>query len=291
MKQASVLRRIAMGVALVTGVVALRSGAAAQATQQLPAAPPAEARAAAPLDLEGYWVSVVTEDWRWRMMTPPAGETPGVPLNPQGRKVAESWDLARDNSSGSQCKAFGAGGIMRIPGRIHITWEDGNTLKLEFDAGRQTRRFHFAGRAASTASGASTAHGHSVAAWQTRTNASPLIDGFENSAGGGSPAAIPGEKGSLKVLTTRLRAGYLWKNGVPYSDSATLTEYFNRHSDYGSEWFTVLSVLNDPVYLLSRYVTTTHFKREPDGSKWNPRPCETLPPVGPPSRPERLSGI
>ena len=101
------------------------------------------ARSAAPVDLTGQWVSVVTEDWRWRMVTPPKGDYASVPLNPEGRKAADAWDLSADNAAGNQCRAFGAAGLMRMPTRVRISWQDDNTLKLESDAGQQTRLFRF----------------------------------------------------------------------------------------------------------------------------------------------------
>ena len=101
------------------------------------------AREGAFIDLTGQWVSVVTEDWRWRMVTPPKGDTASVPLNPAGRKVADAWDLAADRARGDLCKAFGPPSLIRQPGRLRIRWENDNTLLLEFDAGTQTRRFHF----------------------------------------------------------------------------------------------------------------------------------------------------
>ena len=58
------------------------------------------AREGALIDLAGQWVSVITEDWRWRMVTPPKGDTASVPLNPAGRKIAEAWDLNADRASG-----------------------------------------------------------------------------------------------------------------------------------------------------------------------------------------------
>ena len=39
---------------------------------------------------------------------------------------------------------------------------------------------------------------------------------------------MPG--GSLKVVTTRMRPGYLRKNGVPYGGNAVMTEYFESHA-------------------------------------------------------------
>ena len=209
------------------------------------------------MDLTGYWVSVVSEDWRFRIATPRKGDIGAVPLNAEGRKVAEAWDPARDAEAGNECRAYGAAGIMRIPGRLHITWQDGDTLQIETDAGRQTRTLRF-GPADPPAVG--SWQGHSVASWES----------------GAGRAAGPGPRwGSLRVVTTAMTAGYLRRNGVPYSGQAVLTEYFDRHSlPDGSEWITVTSIVNDPRYLTQEFITSTDFKKEPDGSKWRPTPCE-----------------
>src|SRR5205085_10201106 len=106
-----------------------------------PAPAPPTPRAAAPIDLTGNWVSIVNEDWRWRMITPPKGDYASVPLNPAGRAEADKWTPAMDG----RCEAYGAGGLMRMPTRVRITWQDANTLKLETDAGSQTRLLHFGG--------------------------------------------------------------------------------------------------------------------------------------------------
>src|ERR1041384_5203873 len=120
-----------------------------QAQRGRGAQPPATPRAAAPIDLTGYWVSIVTEDWIWRMTTPQkgdigAGPTGGfnpIPLNPEGRRVTLAWDPAKDESEGNQCKSYGGGNFLNVPGRLHITWPDDNTLQMELDAGTQTRQF------------------------------------------------------------------------------------------------------------------------------------------------------
>jgi hypothetical protein len=255
--------RTVAAIALALGLLTPRAGA--QST----------ARATAPLDLEGNWVSVVTEDWRWRMLTPPKGDAPGIPLNAEGLRVTNAWDLARDNATGNQCKAYGAAGLMRIPTRLRIGWQDDMTLTIESDAGEQTRliRFHD-GPVAPQASGPPTRQGFSIGTWQLRDTGAPLLAAPRERAGAGRRV-----KGSLKVVTTNLLAGYTRKNGVPYSEHTVLTEYFDRHEDFGAEWFTVLTIVDDPTYYVSPFVTTTHFEREPDGSKWKPRPCETMPPT------------
>lgn len=229
--------------------------------------PPPTGQGGARMELTGYWVSVVTEDWLWRMITPPKGDLASVPLNPAGVKAAGEWDLAKDNAGGDQCKAFGAAGGMRNPGRLHISWEDANTLKIEMDAGTQTRLLHFNGTG--TQPSRRTLQGFSAAAWETAN-----VGG----GGGGFGSFAAGAGGGLKVVTTQLAPGYLRKNGVPYSQNTVVTEYFDRHSDFGSEWFTVTTVVEDPMYLTQPFITSTHFRKEPDASKWNPMACHTDPP-------------
>src|SRR5438874_302857 len=115
----------------------------AQGRGRGPAGPPPTPKAAAPIDLAGYWVSIVTEDWRWRMVTPPKGDYASVPLNAEGRKVADAWNAAKDEAAGEQCKAYGAPGLIRLPERLHIFWDNDATLHMDTDAGTQTRIFHF----------------------------------------------------------------------------------------------------------------------------------------------------
>ncbi|MDO8632695.1 MAG: hypothetical protein Q7R41_19605, partial [Phycisphaerales bacterium] len=111
--------------------------------QGAPNVPPPAGRAAAPFDVTGYWVSLVTDDWRYRMLTPPKGNVDYLPVTAEARRVTNAWDPAKDAAAGEQCKAYGAGGIMRLPARLHVTWDDDNTIKMDIDAGTQTRRFFF----------------------------------------------------------------------------------------------------------------------------------------------------
>jgi hypothetical protein len=227
--------------------------------------PPRSPKEAAPVDLTGYWVSLVTEDWRFRMVTPPKGDFTSVPLNADGRKVAQAWDPAKDEASGELCKAYGAAGLLRLPGRLHITWQDDNALRLDTDAGTQTRIFYFG---QSGKQGAGDWQGVSTAAWDRP--GSPMGFGFLLGPGGRGGQS----GGSLKVVTTELRAGYLRKNGVPYSAGAVVTEYFDRLDVPGGDSLLVVSTeVNDPAYLLQPFWTSTHFKKQADASGWNPTAC------------------
>lgn len=228
-----------------------------------PPGPVPTGRAAAPEDVTGYWVSLVTEDWRYRMVTPAKGDFDGVPLNAEGIRAANAWDPAKDEASGNQCRAYGAAAITRVPGRLHITWQDDKTLKVEADAGTQTRLFHFEGKPPQTPARPADLpwQGYSAATW-------------EHQAGGGFGPPAPGSGGSLKVVTTHMRPGYLRKNGIPYSADAVVTEYFDaiREPD-GEQYLIVKTIVDDPQFLAGEFLTSTHFKREADGSKWRPTPC------------------
>jgi hypothetical protein len=241
---------------IVAAAAALSASLLAQRGGQ--AQPPASAREVAPYDLTGYWVSIVTEDWRWRMMTPAKGDYASVPLNAEAARAADAWDPAKDEAAGEQCRAYGAPAIMRVPGRIHITWDDDNTLRVETDAGTQTRLFRFG--PPQVVETAASWQGRSAAIWEP--------------AGGGRRLAAPVLAGSLKVVTTGLRAGYLRKNGVPYSADTVLTEYYQgTREDNGDAWLIVTTVVQDAKYLNGRFFTSSHFKKQRDASGWKPTPC------------------
>jgi len=227
-----------------------------------PPQPPPTARASAPFDITGYWVAIVSEDWRYRMTTAPKGDYAGVPLNQAGRQAADAWDPAKDETAGEQCRAYGAAGLMRMPGRLHITWQGEQVLQIEADAGSQTRTLRF-----------EPATGGSAVGWQGTSSA--IWDRSESimARGGFFPGpALRG--GSLKAVTSGMRAGYLRRNGVPYSAGAVLTEYFDRFDVPGADSLLVVqSEVVDPTYLATPFWTSTHFRKQVDASGWNPRPC------------------
>jgi hypothetical protein len=222
-----------------------------------PTAAPATPRTQAPIDLTGQWVAIISEDWRWRMVTPSKGDYASIPMTPAAQKVADAWDPAKDEAAGEQCKAYGAPGLMRGPTRLRIAWLEDTTLKVESDYGMQTRLFHF--RTPTPTQGAKTWQGVSTAAWQL--------------AGGGRGRGP--RFGSLKTVTTQLRPGYLRKNGVPYSAGAVFTEYWDVHTETnGDRYLVVTNVVHDPLYLQAPFMTALHFKQERDTAKWDPTPCD-----------------
>ena len=223
-------------------------------------APPPTPRAAAPIDLTGNWVAVISEDWRWRMVTPAKGDYLSIPLTQAGKDLADQWDPARDSAAGDQCKSYGAPGLMRAPTRLRISWNDDQTLKVETDYGMQTRMLYFA--PGKPPGGAPSRQGDSVASWET--------------IGGGRGRGATPPSGNLKVVTTNLVPGYLRKNGVPYSENTVLTEYWDLLTAPGGDlWIVITSVVSDRRNLQTDWLTSLNFKREPDGSKWDPTPCST----------------
>ena len=266
-------------VVAVSGVSAQRGRGAG------PGGPPPSPRASAPIDLTGYWVAIVNEDWRWRMVTPPKGDYASIQnlMTPDARKLADSWDPSQDGS----CLAYGAAGLMRMPTRLNVTWENENTLKIETDHGQQTRRLIF--DKSSPPPAQRSLQGFSVAEWERPAagrgggggGGGVVAAPADAARAGGPPAAAgagappPQGVGNLKVVTTLLSGGWLRRNGVPYSDAATVTEYFDRFTAPDkAEWLVVTTVVSDPRYLTQEFVTSSHFRREPNGQKWDPTPCK-----------------
>lgn len=234
-----------------------------------PAQEVASGRSGARADLTGTWVSIVTEDWRYRMVTPQIGDLAGVPINEQGKEYALNWRPEMDESN--ECRAYGAASIMHKPGRIKISWQDDATLKLEFDAGNQVRYLHFD---PSVEAGEPSRQGHSIARWEAPrgqqvspgiTNVVPIGQQFPRTEM---------VSNALQVITNNLIPGYLRKNGLPYSDQVQVREYYDLITiPDGSTWLIVDIIVEDPIYLEAPWVTSMNFKKESNDSKWNPEDC------------------
>jgi hypothetical protein len=227
----------------------------------------AGARAAAPVDLTGYWVSIVTEDWIERMSpdSPPSGVGRGGRGAFDGGGGAAAPTPASASAKPEPCRAYGAAGSLRVPGRLNISWADDNTLKIDMDAGTQTRLLHFTPTAPPAQR---TLQGHSAATWDL---------GARGGRGGGrggapAPAAAPAW-GSLRVVTTNMTGGYLLSSRASYSENATLTEHFTRHRSLGVDYFTVTAIVEDGA--VTRISSST-FKKEPNGSKFSPTGCDVI---------------
>jgi len=256
-----------MRAAAVVVVLALSTSAAAQPPQAGRGGPPPTGRAGAPVDLTGTWVSVVTEDWEARMVPPVKGDytTIAQVMTAQARKVADAWEPSMDG----RCEAYGVGGVMRMPGRLRISWQDDNTLRIETDAGAQIRLLHFT--TGTPAPGPRTLQGYSVAEWQLGGGQQDAFLGR-----GVGPAGGAQRWGGLKVTTRNMLAGWLRPNGVPYGESATVTEHFTRLTHpVAGDWFVVTTVVEDPHYLTQPFITSTNFKKEPSDAKFKPVPCRS----------------
>jgi hypothetical protein len=245
--------------AAIAGVALVLFAVGGASAQRQASASSSSARDLAPIDLTGYWVSYVTENWRYRMVTPAKGEYRRIPASPAALPIINAWDPVADQRAGNQCKSYGAAAIMTVPGRLYITWQDADTLRIDTDAGTQTRLLRFTAGAPGNKSASAprpTWQGESNARWER--------------------VAAPDTGGSLRVVTSNLRAGYLRKNGVPYSERTTLSEHFDiAPLPDGGTLLLVTAIVEDPVYLNVPYVVSPHFKKEPDGSKWDPTPCSS----------------
>ena len=264
-----VIRRNTVAVFAAVGMILVASSSLEAQRGRGQGGPPPPAQTVAPIDATGYWVSMVTEDWRFRMGVGVKGEygRTGVTLNIEGRNMADSWDPEGDIAAGDLCKSYGAMGVMRVPTRLNITWADPNTLQVDTDNGMQTRMLHFGPSAPEP--GAPGRQGHSVAQW--------VFAGRPQGRGGfGAPVGARNPGGELAINTSNVIPGYYFTlDGVPYSDQATMKEYWNVIDEPdGNTYLLVTLMVDDPVYLTGTYVRSYGFKKEADDSKFDPRPCE-----------------
>ena len=259
----------AAGMLVVIALLAMHGEGRGQGRGSNP--PPPSARAAAPFDPTGYWSSLITQNWRLRMVPPGKGDYIGIPISAAGKRTADAWDQAKDEAAGNQCRAYGAPGLMNLPTHLRITWQDDNTLRVDTDYGTQTRILRFAPSQARGAqgepAGASATRpdarkrswqGNSVATWASRRGGR-----------GGAPSAR-----YLRIATTDLLSGYLRKNGVPYGENASLLEYVDLFREpNGAALIVWTAVVDDPVNLETPYIISSQFKKQADGSAWQPTPC------------------
>jgi hypothetical protein len=245
------------------------------------AAAPPSARDQAPWDPSGYWVSLITQNWRWRMVVVGPGDYIGIPINAEAKKIADAWNPAAVEAAGKQCEAHGGGIVMDLPERIHVSWVDANELKVDTDTAMQTRLLHFMSAGRGAPGGARAAppsrptemapslQGYSVARWVTPA-------GGQGRPGGAGMPRSP--YGSIQVTTDHMLPGLLRTNGIPYGADAKKTEWWDlRQEGTGEQWLVISTTLEDPQYLTRPYVYDPIFQKEADGAKWDPTPCSLTP--------------
>jgi hypothetical protein len=288
----------ASGSAALAVLLTIGQGALAQPPRPAPTMDsPQTGEQAALMQLTGYWVSVIDEDWHERMITPAKGDFLEVPLNAAARKVANEFDPALYGGANYQwsavvdCRAYGAPALMHMPTRLHISWASSDVLKIESDWGEQTRLLHFIpghpygsapqadammGAAAGTNHEPASLQGYSVAVWQQPyADNAPAYQRGPMQAAGQPTAATPG--GALAVVTTDLAPGWLRRNGVPYGSRTRLMEFYHAFQDpAGGDWVDVTTEVVDPEYLTRPFFTSSDFQRESDASKWAPHPCKQV---------------
>jgi hypothetical protein len=192
-------------------------------------------------DLTGYWDNIIQEDFGYRLAGPAVGDYSGLPINDAAKAIADNWDPEDGYKPENQCKMHGAAYIMRSPIRFFLEYEDEVTIsiKIELEMGRE-RKIYLDGR---PAEGPPTEMGHSVGVWN-------------------------GDM--LTVTTTNMTEKYIRRNGVPNSEQAVMTEHFIRHDNY----ITLISIIEDPVYLTEPLIRSVSYRKRDDEFKWVRYDCE-----------------
>ncbi len=200
--------------------------------------------AGAETDLTGYWAPIMHEDRIFRTAGPSPRDYSGLPINDAARAIADVWNPEDNYKPENQCEMHGAAYIMRSPLRFELSYDDADTIsiKIELEMGRE-RKIYLAGRAREP--GPATDMGHSVGRWDGDT---------------------------LTVTTTHMRQKYIRRNGVPNSEEAVMTEHFVRHGDL----LTLISIIEDPVYLTTPLIRSVSFNLLDQEFKWIRFPCEVI---------------
>ncbi len=194
--------------------------------------------AGAQVDIAGEWASEFSEDQPERIPGPDVGDYFGLPLNDAGRLKADTWQASIQTLPERQCIPHPSPYSLRGPTNLRISADvdpvTQETVRYTIYGtfGRATRLVWMDGR----------------------PHPSPLAP---HSWAGFSTGTWEGHR--LRIVTTHIKLGYLRRNGVPYSDLATMTEYLWRHGDR----LVIVTLVEDPVYLTEPFVRTTDFVRNP----------------------------
>ena len=203
-----------------------------------------------PMDLSGEWAPLFHEDQLERIPGPDIGDYLGLPINEAARLHGDSWDASLLTLPEHQCKPHPADYSPRGPANLRIWREiDHDTQDLiaihtHISWQQPERTIWMDGRPHPPDYAAHTWQGFSTGKW----------DGD-----------------MLTVTTTHLKMGWIRRNGIPRSDKAVLTEHFVRHDNV----LTLISVIDDPIYLSEPFVRTTNWAIDPH-QQIAPYPCQAV---------------
>jgi hypothetical protein len=189
-------------------------------------------------DLVGEYANLSHEDAMERAGGPPLGDYMGIPLTEAGRMRAQSNDEAIWGLPEFSCRPH--------PGPYQWRAAGGVQIRKEIDpVTRELTAFHLN--------------------WQRSLDRIIYMDGRPHPDDYGAHSWSGFSTGEfigniLKVTTTHLKESYLKRNGVMFSDKASMTEYIYRRGDY----LTVLMLLEDPYYLTEPWVQSTNYRWAPN---------------------------
>ena len=203
----------------------------------------------AQVDFTGEWAPRFYEDQPERVPGPELGDYLGLPVTEAARMRADTWDASIQTLPEWQCRPHSADYIWRGPSNLHI-WKEVDPVS------RQITAFH--------------------AEWLRSIDNIYYLDGRPHPSanaphtwGGFATAKWDGD--ILTVTVTHLKEGYVRRNGVPRSDLATVTEHWMRHGN----WLTVMTIVNDPVYLSEPFVRSTDYQLD-EHQLVPPYPCDVV---------------
>ena len=209
----------------------------------------ASAPAFAQVDFTGEWAPRFYEDQPERVAGPELGDYLGLPITDAARMRADTWNAAIQTLPEWQCRPHSADYIWRGPSNLHI-WKEVDPVTREITAFHAEwlrsvdNVYYLDGRPHPSPNAAHTWAGFATAKW---------------------------EGNMLTVTVTHLKEGYVRRNGVPRSDLATVTEHWIRHGN----WLTVVTIVNDPVYLSEPFIRSTDYELD-EHQLVPPYPCDVV---------------
>jgi hypothetical protein len=208
---------------------------------------------AAQTNLAGVWTPgtffSVGEDWPDRLPGPELGDYAGLPLNAADRMRAQSWSASILSLPDYQCRVHPSDyansfADIRIWDEINTDTQELIGIRIQHFAWNTQRTIWMDGRPHPPPYAQHTSMGFSTGEWAGQI---------------------------LKVTTTHLKEGWLRRNGVARSDSATVTEHFIRHANH----LTWNVFVQDPKYLEEPFFRNRDYTIVETGAI-DAYPCESV---------------